>query len=70
MNIEQIYDTKGVYFFAKEVGKMYARFEKTIEADKDFTLNDDEMAELFDELLIMFLKNQMSDYEFNRVTTK
>ena len=68
MNIQKIYDTKGVYFFAKEVADMYNRFVKDIESDEDYSLSDDEMGELFDELLIMFMKKQISISEFERIT--
>lgn len=69
MNIDEIYNRK-LDFFAKEVADMYNRFAKNIEKDKDFTLSDDEVGELFDELLITFMQQQVSRYEFNRVVQR
>jgi hypothetical protein len=69
MNINEIYNLK-LDFFAKEVADMYNRFAKDIEKDPNFTLSDDELGELFDELLISFMRKQMSAYEFERVANK
>jgi hypothetical protein len=69
MNIDEIYNRK-LDFFAKEVADMYNRFARMIDKDKDFTLADDEVGELFDELLITFMQQQVSRYEFDRVVQR
>jgi hypothetical protein len=69
MNIDEIYNRK-LDFFAKEVADMYNRFARMIDKDKDFTLADDEVGELFDELLLTYMQKQMSEYEFDRIVER
>lgn len=66
MNIQQIYTEKyGV--LEQGIAQFYNSFVKDIESDERFTLSDDEMTELFDELLLMYMHENMSHYEYHRV---
>ena len=66
MNIKQIYN-KQKTFFEEKISEMYNDFVKKIEEDTDYSLSDDELTELFNELLLRYVKNTMSEYEFKRV---
>jgi len=67
MNIKEIYQDKG-FIFEQDVAKMYNRFARSIENDDDYFLSDDEVSELFNELLVKYIKETTSEYEFNRIT--
>lgn len=65
MNIEQIYGEQKPWLDRK-VSEMYNSFVKDLESDCDYTLSDDEISELFNELMFIHLSKNMSDYELMR----
>lgn len=67
MNINEIYQEHKC-FLEKQVSDTYNKFVKIIEKDDDYTLSDDELSELFNEILLMYLKDSISSYEWNRIT--
>lgn len=67
MNIQQIYGEQKP-LIEQKVADMYNSFAKYISQNEDYSLSDDEMGELFNELLLMYMhENMTSDYEFTRV---
>lgn len=66
MNIEEIYNEQKNWLDLK-VSEMYNSFVRDLEKDKRYTLSDDELGELFNELLFKHLADNMSDYELMRV---
>ena len=66
MNIKEIYEDKE-QFFVEEVCKMYNEFAKNLEQDEDYTLADDEVNELFNELLLKYIAFTMPKTEWYRV---
>ena len=69
MNIEEIYINKYLPI-AIGIAKTYTDFRNNIEDDKNYSLADDELGELFDELVLIHMKKTMSEYEWNRITNK
>jgi hypothetical protein len=66
MNIEYI-KKETEPFFAERVSDMYNDFSSSIDDDEDYHLSDDEVSELFNELLLSYIHSTMSKDEFNRV---
>ncbi len=66
MNIQQIYGEQKP-LIEKGVADMYNSFAKYIEQNEDYALSDDEMGELFNELLLRYMLENMSDYESTRI---
>ena len=66
MNIEYI-KNETEPFFAERVSDMYNDYASSIDDDEDYHLSDDEVSELFNELLLSYLHSTMSKDEFNRV---
>ena len=67
MNIQEIYQDKN-FIIEQDVSEMYNRFSRSIENDDDYFLSDDEVSELFNELLVMYIKDTTSKEEFKRIT--
>lgn len=66
MNIEQIYGEQKPWLDRK-LSEIYNSFVRDLESDTNYTLSDDEVSELFNELLFKHLAENMSDYELMRV---
>jgi hypothetical protein len=66
MNIEYI-KNETEPFFAERVADMYNDYASSIDDDEDYHLSDDEVSELFNELLLSYIHSTMSKEEFNRV---
>lgn len=69
MNIEQIYNEQEP-FIEREMADFYNKFVRDLEKDERYTLSDDEMTELFNELMIMFIKRTTPEAEWERITDK
>lgn len=69
MNIKQIYKEQQAFFEIK-ISEMYNSFVKRIEKDRDYTLADDEVSGLFNELLLNYIYKTISLYEWNRIIEK
>lgn len=69
MNIEQIYGEQKP-FIEREIADFYNKFVRDIEKDERYTLSDDELTELFNELIIMFMKRTTPEAEWERITDK
>ncbi len=69
MTIQEVYYDK-VSIIEKGMTDLYKKFERAIEKDKDYYLCDDEVSELFDELIIMYMQKTMTGNEFDRVTNE
>jgi len=67
MNIDQIYGYKQPEI-ADYISRSYNLFARDIETDKNFTLSDDEVSELFNELILMYMRDTMSYDEWTRIT--
>ena len=66
MNIDYIKkETKP--FFEDRVSDMYNDFCQSIDEDDDYHLGDDEVSELFNELLLSYVHSTTGKAEFNRV---
>ncbi len=66
MNIDQIYGEQKPYL-ERKMSELYDSFAKDLESDMRYTLADDEMTELFNELILKYMHETMVDYEFVRV---
>lgn len=66
MNIQQIYIEQKPWLDRK-LSYIYNDFVRDIEKDKRFSLSDDELGELFNELLFKHLSENISDYELMRL---
>lgn len=69
MTIQEIYKDQKP-FFEEQIAKMYNAFVKEIESDPDYSLGDDELTELFDELLLDFWWDTTPEAERDRVIDK
>ena len=65
MNIDQIYGEQKP-FIERHMADFYNKFARDIKNDDRFTLSDDELSEMFNELLFINLSENMSDYELMR----
>lgn len=66
MNIEQIYNEQ-LPFIERNIADFYNKFVRDIEKDDRYTLSDDELTELFNELMIMFFKKTTPEAEWERI---
>jgi hypothetical protein len=66
MNIQEIYGYQKP-LFDRLFADFYNKFEKDLENDPLFTLADDEMTELFNELVIMYMKDTTPEAEWERI---
>lgn len=69
MNIEQIYNEQKP-FIEREIADFYNKFARDIENDERYTLSDDELTELFNELLLMFVLRTTPEGEIERIIDK
>lgn len=67
MNIEQIHVDKQK-IIENILDRGYVDFENEITQDDNYSLADDEIAEMYYELLVMEIKRILPDYEFKRIT--
>lgn len=66
MNIQEIYNYQKP-LFDKLFADFYNKFAKDLENDPLFTLSDDEMTELFNELVIMYMKDTTPESDWSRI---
>ena len=66
MTIQQIYNEQKP-FIERQIAEVYNNFVKYIEQNEEYTLSDDELTELFNELMIMFLKETTPEAEWERI---
>lgn len=66
MNIQQIYGEQKPWLDRK-IADLYNSFAKDLESDTNYSLSDDEVSELFNELLFIYLSENISDYELMRL---
>ena len=67
MTIQEIYEEQKP-FVEIEIAKMYNKFVKDIENDDRYTLSDDELTEIFNEVVLMYMRDTMHKYEWIRIT--
>ncbi len=48
----------------------YNKFARDIDTDENFSLSDDEVTEVFDELVLRYMKQTMSRSEWDRVISE
>jgi hypothetical protein len=65
MNIDEIYGYQKP-LLESLFSDMYNKFVRDIDKDPNFELADDEMTELFNELVFKYLAETMTDYELMR----
>lgn len=66
MTIQQIYNEQKP-FIERQIAEVYNNFVKYIEQNEEYTLSDDELTELFNELMIMFFKETTPEAEWERI---
>jgi len=66
MDIEQIYGEQKPWI-ERKMSEVYNSFVKDLESDTDYELSDDEVSELFNELFLRHMLENMSDYEATRI---
>lgn len=66
MTIKEIYDQKKE-IIEKHIVNMYNELLQSINEDENYSLADDEATELFDEIVIMYMKNTTPEAEWERI---
>ena len=69
MNINQIYGEQEP-FIKRGMTEFYNHFARALESDMDYQLSDDEVGELFNELMLKYMRDTMSYNEWTRVITE
>lgn len=67
MTIQEIYEEQKP-FIEIEMSKIYNKFVKDIENDDRYTLSDDELTEIFNEVVLMYMRDTIHKYEWIRIT--
>lgn len=69
MNIQEIYGYEQPTL-ARNFADFYNKFASTILSDKNYSLSDEEISELFNELVLMYMRETMAYSEWERITNK
>lgn len=66
MNIQHIYNIQSP-LIKENMARVYNNFAKDVILNQDFSLSDDEMGEVFNEVILMHMREHMSYYEWTRI---